>query len=121
MEEPLLTGQKVQVRLSARSQDAPTLIVWMQLIQFMHKPPTASKPFSPKSNEVSFFTLPQEEYKNHSQTSAQLQARSRSGFAVGSEGGFFFSGTADQQRDRIATGVCKVTNARGYLRFPDSE
>lgn len=97
------------------------MLMYAILAQFMHKPPVTTKSFSPESNGISFFTLPQEEYTSQSRTTEEQAQGSRPGFAVGSEGGFFFSGTGDQQRDRIATGVCKVTNARGYLRFPASE
>lgn len=89
--------------------------------QFMHKPPVTTKSFSPEADEISFFTLPQEEYTSQSRKTEEQEQGSRPGFAVGGEGGFFFSGTGDEQCDRIATGVCKVTNARGYLRFPTSE
>lgn len=86
----------------------------------MHKPPAVTTIFSPKSNEISFFTLPQEEYTNQSSSTNEQAQAARPGLAVGSEGGFFFSGTGARESDRIATGVCKVTNARGYLRFPNS-
>ncbi|KAI5455377.1 hypothetical protein NCC49_000191 [Naganishia albida] len=97
MEEPLLTGQRVQ---------------------FMHKPrATAPSSFTPRHDEVSFHTVPQEEYTSPSHAIRAHAQASQPGFAVGSEGGFFFSGTGARRSDRIATGVCKVTNARGYLRF----
>ncbi|KAJ9107417.1 hypothetical protein QFC21_000868 [Naganishia friedmannii] len=102
MEEPLLTGQKVQ---------------------FMHKPSaveaeSAASPLRP--NEISFFTLPQEEYTSKTGSEELVKEAVKPGLAVGSEGGFFFTDTAKQGANRVVSGVCKVTNARGYLRFPPS-
>jgi hypothetical protein len=82
----------------------------------MHKPSGASLSFKPRSDEISFMTLPQEEYTTS--TPEQGRADTKPGFAVGSEAGFFFSDTAGERGERIATGVCRVVGARGYLRFP---
>jgi hypothetical protein len=73
-----------------------------------------------RPNEISFFTLPQEEYTKTASFRDVAKDAVRPGFAVGSEGGFFFADTAKQGANRVVSGVCKVTNARGYLRFPSS-
>jgi len=82
----------------------------------MHKPPGTVSPAKPHRNEISFATLPQEEYTTAATPSSDEDSGAREGFAVGSEGGFFF---ADKQAKggRVATGVCNVTGARGFLRF----
>ncbi|KAJ9123115.1 hypothetical protein QFC22_001306 [Naganishia vaughanmartiniae] len=121
MEEPLLTGQRVQVRIGILIEE--TYLIPRGFIQFMHKPraaETGSPASSLKLNEISFFTLPQEEYTNTAGPQETPKEATRPGFAVGSEGGFFFADTAKQRANRVVSGVCKVTNARGYLRFPSA-
>lgn len=83
----------------------------------MHKPPGTVPDFKTRHNEISFTTLPQEEYTT-GDLASHGEAGARPGFAVGSEGGFFFSDVKGTGGERVETGVCKVTGARGFLRFP---
>lgn len=82
----------------------------------MHKPPATVPTSKPATNEISFTTLPQEEYTTDASAVAGGEAGAQQGVAAGSEGGFFFSDVS-ARGGRIATGVCKVTGARGFLRF----
>ena len=70
----------------------------------------------PDANEIAFTTLPQEEYTAESAAAVYSNVAAQPGFAAASEGGFFFA-DANGQAGRIATGVCNVTGARGFLRF----